>query len=112
MRYRVPEDAERDLDEIFVYWATRASLEASDRVVDRITERFWLLGGHPDASLPGSTSSTTARPATAQISSTFFTVLEIKGMPLRRQGNADRENSMKVSPNLSAGNTSGVLFGW
>jgi toxin ParE1/3/4 len=49
MRYRVPEDAERDLDEIFVYWATRASLEASDRVVDRITERFWLLGGHPDA---------------------------------------------------------------
>jgi len=52
MRYRVSEDAERDLDEIFLYWATRASLEAADRVVDRITERFWLLGEHPDAGKP------------------------------------------------------------
>jgi toxin ParE1/3/4 len=52
MRYRVTEDAERDLDEIFLYWATRASLEAADRVVDRITERFWLLGEHPDAGKP------------------------------------------------------------
>jgi toxin ParE1/3/4 len=49
MRYRVSEDAERDLDEIFVYWANRASPETADRVVDRITERFWLLGEHPDA---------------------------------------------------------------
>jgi toxin ParE1/3/4 len=49
MRYRVSQDAERDLDEIFLYGATRASLEAADRVVDRITERFWLLGAHPDA---------------------------------------------------------------
>ena len=49
MRYRVSEDAERGLDEIFLYWATRASLEAADRVVDRITECFWLLGEHPDA---------------------------------------------------------------
>jgi len=52
MRYRVSEDAERDLDEIFVYWANRASLETADRVVDRITERFWLLGEHPDAGKP------------------------------------------------------------
>jgi toxin ParE1/3/4 len=52
MRYRVSEDAERDLDGIFLYWATRASLEAADRVVDRITERFWLLGEHPDAGKP------------------------------------------------------------
>ena len=52
MRYRVSEDAERDLDEIFLYWAARASLEAADRVVDRITERFWLLGEHPDAGKP------------------------------------------------------------
>jgi toxin ParE1/3/4 len=49
MHYRVSENAERDLDEIFLYWANRASLEAADRVVDRITERFWLLGEHPDA---------------------------------------------------------------
>ena len=47
MRYRVSEHAERDLDEIFVYWATRVNLEAADRVVDRIPERFWLLGEHP-----------------------------------------------------------------
>lgn len=49
MRYRVSDDAERDLEEIFLYWATRASLETADRVVDRITDRFWLLGEHPDA---------------------------------------------------------------
>ena len=49
MRYRVSKDAERDLDEIFVYWAERTSLQTADRVVDRITERFWLLGEYPDA---------------------------------------------------------------
>ena len=52
MRYRVSEDAERDLDEIFLYGANRASPETADRVVDRITERFWLLGEHPDAGKP------------------------------------------------------------
>jgi len=52
MRYRVSEDTDRDLDEIFLYGATRVSLEAADRVVDRITERFWLLGEHPDAGKP------------------------------------------------------------
>jgi len=52
MRYRVSEDAERDLGEIFVYWANRSSLETADRVVDRITERFWLLREHPDAGKP------------------------------------------------------------
>jgi toxin ParE1/3/4 len=52
MPYRVSEGAERDLDEIFLYWAIRASLEIADRVVDRITERFWLLGEHPGAGKP------------------------------------------------------------
>ena len=52
MYYRVSEGAERDLDEIFLYWANRASLETADRVVDRITDRFWLLGEHPDAGNP------------------------------------------------------------
>src|SRR5438309_6567655 len=52
MRYRISEDAERDLDEIFVYWADRASLEVADRITDRITERFWLLGEHPNAGRP------------------------------------------------------------
>jgi toxin ParE1/3/4 len=49
MRYRVSENAERDLDEIFAYWAERASLEIADRVIDKITDRFWLLGEHPNA---------------------------------------------------------------
>jgi toxin ParE1/3/4 len=49
MQYRVSEDAERDLEEIFMYWANRASLESADRIVDRITERFWLVGEHPNA---------------------------------------------------------------
>ncbi len=49
MRYRVSADAERDLEEIFLYWASRASVVTADRVVDRITDRFWLLGEHPDA---------------------------------------------------------------
>ena len=47
-------EAEEDLDEIFLYWASRASLEAADRIIDRITERFWLLGEHPNAGKPAS----------------------------------------------------------
>jgi plasmid stabilization system protein ParE len=43
-RYRVSKDAVRDLDEIFVYWAERAGLAVADRLVDAITERFWLIG--------------------------------------------------------------------
>jgi toxin ParE1/3/4 len=54
MQYRISEDAERDLEEIFVYWANRASLESADRIVDRITERFWLIGEHPNAGKPAS----------------------------------------------------------
>jgi toxin ParE1/3/4 len=49
MRYRVSRNAERDLDEIFLYWAKRAGLKVADRLMDSITERFWLLGEHPDA---------------------------------------------------------------
>jgi toxin ParE1/3/4 len=51
-RFRVSRDAESDLDEIFLYWAQRAGLEAADRLIDSITERFWLLGEHPDAGRP------------------------------------------------------------
>jgi len=46
----------RDLDEIFLYWASRASLEAADLIIDRIMERFWLLGEHPNAGKPQATS--------------------------------------------------------
>lgn len=46
-RYRVSKDAERDLDHIFLYWAQRASVDVADRLIDAITDRFWLLGEHP-----------------------------------------------------------------
>jgi|ERR1035437_1144887 toxin ParE1/3/4 len=49
MRYRVSDDAEHDLDEIFLYWAERASLTIADRVIDGIVERFRLLGEFPEA---------------------------------------------------------------
>ncbi len=29
-------------------WAERASLEIADRIIDKVTDRFWLLGEHPD----------------------------------------------------------------
>jgi toxin ParE1/3/4 len=48
-RFRVSRDAEGDLDSIFAYWAERAGLDVADRVVDAITDRFWLLGEHPNA---------------------------------------------------------------
>ena len=49
MRYRVSKEADRDLDEIFLYWAKRADLSAAERLIDSITDRFWLLCEHPDA---------------------------------------------------------------
>jgi plasmid stabilization system protein ParE len=52
MRYRVSKEADRDLEEIFLYWAERADLTTAERLIDRITDRFWLLGEHPDARRP------------------------------------------------------------
>lgn len=49
MRYRITKSAEQDLDEIFDYWAKRASSEIADRLIDDITGRFWLLGAHPES---------------------------------------------------------------
>jgi toxin ParE1/3/4 len=49
MHYRISRDAQQDLDEIFLYWAKRAGLKVADRLMDSITDRFWLLGEHPDA---------------------------------------------------------------
>ncbi len=48
-RYRVARGAERDLDEIFIYWARRVSIETAERIITSITERFWLIGQHPNA---------------------------------------------------------------
>ncbi|MGB7189090.1 MAG: type II toxin-antitoxin system RelE/ParE family toxin [Acidobacteriaceae bacterium] len=41
--------AQRDLNEIFVYWSQRVGLQTSDRLVDSITERFWIIGEFPKA---------------------------------------------------------------
>jgi toxin ParE1/3/4 len=49
MKYRISREAQRDLEEIYVYWARRAGLGAADRLVDSITDRFWLPGEYPDA---------------------------------------------------------------
>ena len=49
MAVRVSAEAARDLDEIFVYWAERAGLKTAARLIDAITDRFWLLGEHPHA---------------------------------------------------------------
>jgi toxin ParE1/3/4 len=49
MPFRVSKDASGDLDEIFLYWAQRASLQTADRLLDSIAERFLLLGQYPEA---------------------------------------------------------------
>jgi toxin ParE1/3/4 len=48
-RYRIARSAERDLDEIFIYWARRVSVETAERIITSITDRFWLIGQHPNA---------------------------------------------------------------
>ena len=52
MRFRVSDLAERDLEEIFQYWAERASEPVADRVIDDIIDRFRLLAEFPDAGRP------------------------------------------------------------
>lgn len=47
MPFRVSANARDDLDQIFVYWAKRAGVETADRLIDKIVERFWLLGEFP-----------------------------------------------------------------
>jgi len=51
-RFRVSRDAERDLEDVFVYWAERAGFDVADRLIDAIVERFWILGQYPDAGRP------------------------------------------------------------
>jgi toxin ParE1/3/4 len=49
MKYRVAKGAKRDLDDVFLYWAKRVNAEVAERLIDNITERFWLLGEHATA---------------------------------------------------------------
>lgn len=46
--FRLLREVESELDDIWVYTALgSSSLEIANRLVDTITERFWLLAQHP-----------------------------------------------------------------
>ncbi len=48
MSHRVAPQAEADLDHIWYYVAKESgSVEIADRLIDSITERFYLLSRHP-----------------------------------------------------------------
>jgi toxin ParE1/3/4 len=48
MAHRVAPEAEAELDNIWYYVAKKSgSIEIADRLIDSITERFYLLAGHP-----------------------------------------------------------------
>ncbi len=49
MPYRISPHAQDDVDQIFVYWAKRVGVETADRLIDKVVERFWLLGEYPQA---------------------------------------------------------------
>jgi len=48
MAHRIAARAERDLDEIWLYVAKESgSIEIANRVIDSITDRFFMLSGFP-----------------------------------------------------------------
>ena len=47
MAHRLAPKAELDLDDIWHYVATNASIETADRLVDSLTMRFFLLSRYP-----------------------------------------------------------------
>ena len=48
MAHRLAQEAEVDLDDIWLYIAKESgSMDAADRLVDSLTERFWLLARYP-----------------------------------------------------------------
>ncbi len=48
MGHRLAPEAEAELDEIWYYVAKESgSVEIADRLIDSITERFFLLASHP-----------------------------------------------------------------
>jgi toxin ParE1/3/4 len=49
MAHRFAPEAESDLDDIWLYVAADASVETADRLIDVLTNRFFLLGRHPRA---------------------------------------------------------------
>ena len=48
MAHRLSPEAEFDLDGIWLHVAGESgSIESADRIIDTITDRFWLLAQHP-----------------------------------------------------------------
>ena len=48
MGFRLLPDAEAELDDIWIYIARESgNIEIANRLLDTITERFWLLAQHP-----------------------------------------------------------------
>ena len=48
MGFHLLPEAEADLDDIWLYVARESgSIDAANRLIDAITERFWLLGQYP-----------------------------------------------------------------
>ncbi|MGA9069218.1 MAG: type II toxin-antitoxin system RelE/ParE family toxin [Terracidiphilus sp.] len=47
MQFQLTKTAERELDQIFVYYAQRAGVDVADKIIDSIEERFALLGDFP-----------------------------------------------------------------
>jgi toxin ParE1/3/4 len=48
-RYRLSREAKRDLDEIFDDVAGEGGVYVAERLIDDLTNRFLLLGRHPEA---------------------------------------------------------------
>ena len=46
-QYRIAEAARADLDALWLYVAEQGGLDAADRLIDAITERFPLLAANP-----------------------------------------------------------------
>jgi toxin ParE1/3/4 len=50
MAYQLAKRAQADLDQIWNYVAEQSgSTDSADRLIDTITERFYLLAAHPEA---------------------------------------------------------------
>jgi toxin ParE1/3/4 len=48
MGFRLVPEAEAELDDVWLYTAREsASIEIANRLIDAITQRFWLLGQYP-----------------------------------------------------------------
>jgi plasmid stabilization system protein ParE len=53
MAHRLSPTAEADLDDIWYYVAKESgSIEIADRLIDTMTERFFLLSRHPHIQTP------------------------------------------------------------